>query len=109
MEFPLTRERLKNYKKKEAMANHKKEMVNREIQRICIEVERTVMTTDDTMYKYSISDIVRDGISTSDDILSMYGPQTGILPEILEIINKLFPDSTITVDSLKTNILIDWS
>jgi hypothetical protein len=74
-----------------------------------MEVERTVMTTNDTIYTYNISDIVKNGITASDDILSMYGPQTGILPEILEIINKLFPDSTITVDPLKTNILIDWS
>ena len=92
MEFPITRARLLNYRTNEAVLVETKQRVLKEVQQICKDIERTVLTTNDTKYIYRIP-----------------GHVVAILKEVVKEVEDKFPDSTVVVDPLKTYILIDWS
>jgi len=105
MEFPISRERLQRYRTNEAVTTETRQRVMTEIQKICKEVERTVLTTGDRKYIYRISDPVRFG-----HLRSAWEVQCAdILKDLMHAIRQTFPDSTVMLDPLETYILIDWS
>jgi hypothetical protein len=110
MEFPITRERLQKYRINEAISNHTKERVQKEVDQICKDVELIVLRGTNTQYIYKISEEVIYGytypLSPGNTLPGSY---PGILKELLEKIRYLFPDSRIQMDPLETYILIDWS
>ena len=109
MEFPITRERLKNYRANEAVSVETKQRVLKEVQEICRDVERTVLTTDDSKYVYRISHEVKGGYLRPGNSPISRVQSVGILNEVLAAIKNTFPDSMVVVDPLETYILIDWS
>jgi len=108
MEFPITRERLLTYRTHEAVLVETKQRVLNEVQQICKDVERTVLTTNDTKYVYNIPKHVKhpDGRITAEGRVVQ---RDSIFKELLAEIKDRFPDSTVIVDPLETYILIDWS
>ena len=109
MEFPISRERLQNYRVNEAVSVETKQRVLKEIQQICKDVERTVLATDDSKYVYRISHEVKGGyLRPGNSPISRVQP-VGILKELLVAIKNTFPDSNVIVDPLETYIVIDWS
>ena len=73
---------------------------------ICKGIENTLLYSDERKYIHRIS------------IFEKYGrPQYGngtismgsIVNELVEMTKVMFPDSKITVDSLESYIIIDWS
>ena len=108
MEFPITRERLKNYRANEAISVETKQRVLKEIQEICKQVEKTVISTNERKYIYRISSLVRYGpLRQTTDV--RLGNPDDILKELLVAIKNTFPDSMVVVDPLESYILIDWS
>jgi len=108
MEFPISRKRLQNYRVNEAVSVETKQRVLKEIQQICKDVERTVISTNDTKYVYRITHDVKGGFlrMTTDVRLANAG---GIIKELLVAIKQAFPDCNIILDPLETYIVIDWS
>ena len=110
MEFPITRERLQQYRKNEAISNHTKEHVQKEVQQICKDIELICLRGTNTQYIYKISNQIKGGyLYPSNAGNGLSGIYPGILNELLEKIRYLFPDSRIQMDPLETYILIDWS
>ena len=108
MEYPITRERLQKYRANEAVSVETKQRVLKEVQDICKQVEKTVLTTNERKYIYRISSLVRYGqLRQTTDV--RLGNPDDILKELLVAIQDRFPDSTVIVDPLQTYILIDWS
>lgn len=106
MEFPITKERLQNYRTHEAVAVETKQRVAKELQTICKEVETKVITTTERKYIYRIpSHVIRPSFRQT----PMLPQPKNILEELLTSIKNTFPDSTITIDPLQTYIIIDWS
>jgi len=108
MEFPITRERLQNYRANEAVLVETKQRVLNGVQQICKDVERTVLTTNDTKYVYNIPKHVKHPnarITAEGRVVQ----RDSIFKELLVAIQHTFPDSTVVLDPLETYILIDWS
>lgn len=106
MEFPITRARLLNYRTNAAVSVETKQRVLKEVQQICKDIERTVLTTNDTKYIYRIPGHVKEGeIRPQNSGVNL----VAILKEVVKEVEDKFPDSTVVVDPLKTYILIDWS
>ena len=109
MEFPISRERLLNYRVNEAALVETKQRVLKEIQQICKDVEKTVLTTNDHKYIYRIPGHVRyPNLRPMHDQVSRVNGLT-IMKELVVAIQNTFPDSTVVVDPMETYILIDWS
>ena len=108
MEFPITRERLQNYRLHEALAVETRQRVAKEMEEICKNVEGTVLGTNDRRYVYRMPGHVKHPNLRESNRIRMPQP-TSILKELIQAIGKAFPDSTITLDPLETYILIDWS
>jgi len=110
MEFPISRERLQNYKLNEALSVENKQRVLREIQKICKDVEITVLTTNERKFVYRISgDIKNSNLRVTSNNMRRDQP-VNILKELLVAeIHNTFPDCTVIVDPLETYIIIDWS
>lgn len=108
MEFPITRERLRNYKKNEACQVKNRRRVDTVIKEICNHVEIVATNGKDRTYKVDINQPRRDAT-----IMGYIDQTLGMLPSVLDDIllklYELFPDCKIQVDPLKTYILIDWS
>ena len=109
MEFPMTRERLQNYRRDEAVAVETRQRVDATMKKICKEIERLVLG-DEHRYVYKIYDSDKYGGNT------YVSPQASlpiqlmpILQDIIDALRTNLPDSKITVDPLETYILIDWS
>lgn len=109
MEFPISRDRLQNYRVNEAVLVETKQRVLNEIQNICKDVERVVLTTSDTKYVYRILQEVKSGFTRPSNSSVSSIQAVGILKELVLEIKKVFPDSNIILDPLETYILIDWS
>jgi hypothetical protein len=117
MEFPITRERLQNYRANEAISVETKQRVLKEIQKICKDVEFTVLNTNDTRYIYRISrDITNPNCRPTGAVHCDRNSRPNILAQPVKVLNELliaikntFPDSNIVVDPLETYIVIDWS
>jgi hypothetical protein len=106
MEFPISRERLQNYKLHEALSVENKQRVLREIQTICKDVEYTVLNTNERKFVYRIS----GDIKNPNLYKSRLNQSVNVLKELLVAeIRKKFPDCTVIVDPLETYIIIDWS
>jgi len=109
MEFLISRERLQNYRVNEAVSVDTKQRVLKEIQQICKDVERIVLTTDDSKYVYRISSEVKyPNLRQSIGDVRLIQP-VSCLKELLVAIKNTFPDSNVIVDPLETYIVIDWS
>ena len=109
MEFPISRERLQNYRANEAVSVETKQRVLNVIQNICKDVERTVLTTNDTKYVYRISHEVKGGFLRPGNSPVSLVHGVGIIKELLVAIKQAFPDCNIILDPLETYIVIDWS
>ena len=109
MEFPISRKSLQTYRANDAQAVETKQAVLKEIQKICKDVERKVLATDERRYIYYIPQIVKYGeFRPTNSPVSLVHPIACLKP-LLEAIKNTFPDCTITMDPLETYILIDWS
>ena len=109
MEFPISRERLQNYRANEAVSTETKQRVSKEIQKICNDIEKKVLTTDERKYIYRIAEVVKYGeLMPMNSQVSLFHPM-GFLKELLVAIKQAFPDSNIVLDPLETYIVIDWS
>jgi hypothetical protein len=109
MEFPITRERLQNYRENEAVAVETKQRVSKEMKQICKDVEILLINSNERKYVYRISGDIKYGF-----IFPMNNPivrvnQKGILKELIEALENTFIDCKIILDPLETYILIDWS
>jgi hypothetical protein len=109
MEFPITRARLLNYRTNAAVSVETKQRVLKEVQQICKDIERTVLTTNDTKYIYRIPGHVKEGEIRPQNSGVNVVHLVAILKEVVKEVEDKFPDSTVVVDPLKTYILIDWS
>jgi len=125
MEFPISRERLQNYKAKEAEAVERKKRISVEIKTICRDVEIKVLSTNEHRYVYRLNDNTRNAplqpmnsqmYLLNNGLLQPMSPQMYFsnqkvlfVKELLEAIKNTFPDCTITIDPLETYIIIDWS
>jgi len=109
MEVPISRERLQNYRLKEAALAETKKRVLKEIQKICNHIERTILTTDERKYVYRITEVVKYGELMSQNSQVKLVNHVGFLKELLVGIKQAFPDSNIVLDPLETYIIIDWS
>ena len=109
MEFPITRERLQKYRVNEAVLVETKQRVLKEIQVICKDVERTVLSTYENKYIYRIPYFVKNGELRPSNGLNNGINAAGFLKELVVAINNTFPDCNVMVDPLETYILIDWS
>jgi hypothetical protein len=118
MEFPISRERLQNYRANEADAVERKKRISEEIKIICRDVEIKVLRTNERSYVYRMSD--RDSqrglIHPIGPINPKMSPQMYFLNQkvlfvngLLEAIKNTFTDCTITMDPLETYIIINWS
>lgn len=105
MQFPITRERLQNYRKNEAAEAYAKERINKAVSEICHQVENIAKTGRDQKFTYTLT---RTNL-TAQDLSADFGTVRPVLDDVLSKLRELFPDSTIQVDPLKTYILIDWS
>ena len=104
----MTRERLQNYRRDEAVAVETKQRVDATMKKICKEIERLVLG-DEHRYVYKIYDSDKygaKGFSTGSLMPIQLMP---ILQDIIDALRTNLPDSKITVDPLETYILIDWS
>ena len=99
MQFPITKDRLQNYRANEAAAAEIKQRIDAEIQKICKGVELTVLNTDSNRYIYHI-DNARYG--------SIRPHKFEFMDGLLAELRRLFPDSKIMPDPLETYIIIDW-
>lgn len=111
MEFPITRERLHNYKRDEAVAVETRQRVDATIKKICKEIERIVLTSEEKRYIYKIYNSDRYGGNTymSPNTIAPPIQLMPILQDIIDSLRTVLPDSKITMDPLETYILIDWS
>jgi len=109
MEFPITKERLQNYRENEASLVDARKRVDAVVQKICKEIERVVLTTRDQRYLYMIDHSYIYGILPPMNSVVTPVKQIKILQTVLDDLLALFPDSKISVDPLETYILIDWS
>jgi hypothetical protein len=108
MEFPITRDRLQNYRANEAEAVETKQRVAKELKSICAAVEKLVLSSNERKYVYIINDDVKHGsLRPSNSPISLV-TQKGIVKELIEAIKYIFPDSHVIIDPLETYILIDW-
>lgn len=109
MKFPITRERLQQYRSNEFLSNETEERINKVIDTICKSIERTIINTNERKYVYDIdfnSNIKANLRQTMGVILPQ---QKSILNEVLERLKEKFIDCKILVDPLEKYILIDWS
>jgi hypothetical protein len=108
MQFPITRERLQNYRKNEAVEAENRRRVDVMIKDICYHVEVVATRGKERTYKVDLNYRRQDV-----NIMGYTDQDLGMMPPVLDVIlsklHELFPDSTIQVDPLKTYILIDWS
>lgn len=107
MEFPITKERLRNYRMQEAFQAEVNMRVANRTAEICKNIENVVLQTNEQKYRYNILDFDKYGLARPTS-----GPQIptgGILKELISSLKTRFPDSEIVMDPLKTYILIDWS
>jgi hypothetical protein len=109
MNFPITREKLQNYIKNEAVFVERKQRLEKVIQTICKEVEQNVLRNNDTKYIYRITNDIQGSLRASNSSGNRMPQPTSILEDVLDTLKKLFLDCIIQVDPLKTYIIIDWS
>jgi hypothetical protein len=116
MEFPISRERLQNYRANEADAAERKKRISEEIKIICRDVEIKVLRTNERSYVYRMSEDAPISPQIIPQMSSQMSPQMYFLnqkvlfvKELLEAIKNTFPDCTITMGPLETYIIIDWS
>ena len=109
MEFPITKERLRNYRMQEAFQAEVNMRVANRTAEICKNIENVVLQTNEQKYRYNILDIDKYGILRSTMGPFPQTPSGGILKELISSLKTKFPDSEIVMDPLKTYILFDWS
>lgn len=104
MEFPITKERLQNFRQNELPAIMKKSYIDACVKGICDEVYNNIITTDEKKFIVQLSLLSRRYYK------SPYQPNIkDCLPDILTTLQERFIDSKVVVDPLNTYILIDWS
>jgi len=91
----MTRARLQNYR----VRGYKRELVSKEMEKICRAVEAKVLTTNECVYLYEIPVHMKHSQSNPE----------GCVRELLTAIVTHFPDSSIVMDPLEIFIGIDWS
>ena len=108
MEFPITRKRLQNYREEEATEVNAKQRLSKIIEKICKDIENILLTSDERKYVYRIEGSVYGKLPVSNSPRP-YLQERSILPDIVDTLKTLFPDSNVVVDPLITYIMIDWS
>jgi hypothetical protein len=112
MEFPITKDRLKNFRQNELPAIMKKKYVDACVKDICDEVFNKT-NTDEKKCIVQLSQLYRR-YSKFTQYPNQYGQivemnRNDWLPTILTTLQERFIDSKVVVDPLNTYILIDWS
>ena len=107
MNFPITRERLQNYLQDEVFLVERKERLERVIQKICKNVELTLLKTTNKFYVFNITADIFGSMRYQ--IENKMPQPTSILDEVMDRLKELFIDCKIQVDTLNGYILIDWS
>ena len=90
MEFPITRQRLRNYRAGEAESARTKQWVITELGKICRDIEFKVLNTDERKHVY-------------------YNTGGKMIKDLLDAVKSNFLDCNIGTDPKETYILIDWS
>lgn len=112
MEFPITRERLQNYKNGEAKEREITKRVNEMIHHICNQIETTVLTTSEKRCIYSLKGKLAYNLIFNCLMIENNGiqlPPNGLLPQLVEALKEKCVGCDIIVDPLNTYIIIDWS
>jgi hypothetical protein len=107
MKFPITRERLQQYRSNEFLSNETEERINKVIDDICKSIERTIINTNERKYVYDIDSNIKANLRPTMGVV--LPQQKSILNEVLERLKEKFLDCKILVDPLEKYILIDWS
>jgi hypothetical protein len=113
MEFPITKERLKNFRQNELHAILKKKYVDACVKDICDEVYNVIANTDNKKCIVQMS-LLSGRYSKFAHYHGQHGNLVQLnrnnwLPDILTALQERFIDSKVVVDPLNTYILIDWS
>jgi hypothetical protein len=112
MEFPITRERLRNYMNGEAQEREIAKRVNETVGIICKEIEQTVIFKNEKKCVFELRGKRAYGLIFSPLQLGNNGiglPSDGLLPQVIDALKEKCIGCDIVVDPLKTYILIDWS
>ena len=110
MEFPITRRRLQNYRDGEAIFVETEQRIEKVVNRICKDVEHTILTTNEHRYKYNLNMEVFGHLRVNPTLYNYkFRQQPSILNQVLYALRERFLDCYITTDPLNTYILIDWS
>ena len=107
MKFPITRERLQQYRTNEFLSNETEERINKVIDDICKSIERTIINTNQRKYVYDIDSNIKANLRHTMGVV--LPQQKSILNKVLERLKEKFLDCKILVDPLEKYILIDWS
>jgi hypothetical protein len=109
MDFTDSRKRLRNYREEETLSTESRQLVLKEIEKVCDAVNVKVLTTSEEQCIYKIADYVKGGslrpINSSVDLVH----RSSFLNELIEEIKVLFNGCIITLDPTETYITIDWS
>jgi hypothetical protein len=95
MELPITRETLRNYNRLEARDNN---MINSGLTRLLNLVQMHLMKSTEIRF-----------IMRNLNIEHITGVSERLIPEFIEKIRENFIDCVVTVDPLRTYVIIDWS
>ena len=105
MEFPITRERLQGYMNGEAQLNALKNGTANTIKQFCQDLERHVMMGE-KKFVYNF-DVRHKSLHPSS---GRFGIAPNVIKKyIIQEIEKMLPDCTLTIDPLETYMIIDWS
>lgn len=109
MDFSDSRKRQRNYRDEEPFSVESKQLVLKEIEKVCDAVNVMVLTTSERQCIYKIADYVKGGslrpINSSVNLVH----RSSFLNELLEEIKATFNGCVVTLDPTESHITIDWS
>lgn len=108
MEYPITKERLQNFKENELPEISKKKFVNASVEYVCDQISTILVNTDETKCVVQIQVMYKNAMRS----ITNYRIHVGLnefIPDIVAKLQERFIDSVITVDPENTNMYIDWS
>ena len=106
MEFPISKARLQSFNATAALS---KKRVNDALKEVCDKVEETVVTGLERKYVYYIAEQIKYGSVAPQNAPGWNGvPGVPILDDLMTALRQTFPDCEITMDPLKTYVVISW-